>query len=213
MGGNVIKANDKLLHVFGLANKKFFSSALQTPEITIQSAGRRSVFGWCSNEMIWKSKRGNGFFEINISAEYLARPVIDIIGTLLHEMAHLYCSQNGIRDCSSNQYHNKHFKTAAEMAGLMVSRSDKRGWSETEVSQDTKIWIESLSLDERYFSIYRSIYDESEDVPEGEEKEPRKKGSKLKKWSCDCTNIRCATKLKAICVNCKKPFIKEKDED
>ena len=30
--------------------------------------------------------------------------------------------------------------------------------------------------------------------------------SKMKKWSCNCTNIRCATNLQAYCTNCNSDF-------
>jgi len=31
--------------------------------------------------------------------------------------------------------------------------------------------------------------------------------SKLKKWSCGCTNVRCAVELRAWCCRCGKPFV------
>ena len=31
--------------------------------------------------------------------------------------------------------------------------------------------------------------------------------SKLKKWSCDCTNVRCAVELHAKCLRCGKIFV------
>lgn len=47
MGGNVVLASEKLLMVFNLANQRFFSSSLEVPEITIQTAGKKRAYGWC----------------------------------------------------------------------------------------------------------------------------------------------------------------------
>ena len=33
-----------------------------------------------------------------------------------------------------------------------------------------------------------------------------KSKSKMKKWSCNCTNVRCATNLQAYCTNCNSDF-------
>lgn len=218
MSGNVIRTADKLLYVFNKANELFFSSGLEAPEITIQSAGRsKMTFGWCSTSPIWRTKKNNhGLYEINICPEYFTRPFHEVITTLLHEMAHLYNFQNNIKDCTVNQYHNKKFIYAAEKAGLMVEKTERRGFSKTTARPGTLKWIESLGLDEKYFSTYRAggvdLEEDPEADPEGEPEVKKKKGSKLKKWSCACTNIRCATKLNALCKNCGKPFEKQESE-
>ncbi len=37
-------------------------------------------------------------------------------------------------------------------------------------------------------------------------KPPKRPGSKLKKWSCGCTNVRVAVELDALCRRCGRPF-------
>ena len=52
--------------------------------------------------------QNEGFYEINICAEHLARPFEQVAETLLHEMVHLYNLQIGVQDTSRNgTYHNK----------------------------------------------------------------------------------------------------------
>jgi len=119
--------------VFDLLNAEFFESALSRPTITIQSTPK--AYGHFSlREDTWISKLG-GTHEINIGAGTLSRPIEEVAATLLHEMVHYYNYEMGIQDCSrGNTYHNRRFKEAAEARGLIVTHSDKYGWSHTSPS-------------------------------------------------------------------------------
>ena len=119
--------------VFDLLNAEFFESTLSRPTITIQSTPK--AYGHFSlREDTWISKLG-GTHEINIGAGTLSRPIEEVAATLLHEMVHYYNYERGIQDCSrGNTYHNRRFKEAAEARGLIVTHSDKYGWSHTSPS-------------------------------------------------------------------------------
>lgn len=119
--------------VFDLLNAEFFESELSRPTITIQSTPK--AYGHFSlREDTWVSTLG-GTHEINIGAGTLSRPIEEVAATLLHEMVHYYNYQMGIQDCSrGNTYHNRRFKEAAEAHGLIVSHSDRYGWSHTSPS-------------------------------------------------------------------------------
>ena len=119
--------------VFDLLNEEFFESQLSRPTITIQSTPK--AYGHFSlREDTWVSKLG-GTHEINIGAGTLARPIEEVAATLLHEMVHYHNHITGIQDCSrGNTYHNRKFKDAAEARGLIVTHSDKYGWSHTSPS-------------------------------------------------------------------------------
>ena len=119
--------------VFDLLNAEFFESTLSRPTITIQSTPK--AYGHFSlREDTWISKLG-GTHEINIGAGTLSRPIEDVAATLLHEMVHYFNYEQGIQDCSrGNTYHNRRFKEAAEARGLIVTHSDKYGWSHTSPS-------------------------------------------------------------------------------
>lgn len=218
MGGNVTEALKELLRVFHAANRAFFRKKIITPEITIQSAGRLAAYGWCTVYKVWEGKNG-GNWEINISAEYLARPTCEIICTLIHEMVHLYNLQNGVKDCSSNQYHNKHFKKMAERACLIVSRIDPFGWASTTMHPEAKKWLTGLFVNDEAFSVYRrgSRSSPGDNKAAGGDNngvkptKPKGPGSKMKKWSCGCTNVRCAIELEATCIKCGNGFKKQEN--
>ena len=116
--------------VFDLLNAEFFESELSRPTITIQSTPK--AYGHFSlREDTWVSKLG-GTHEINIGAGTLSRPIEEVAATLLHEMVHYHNYLHGVQDCSrGNTYHNRKFKAAAEERGLIVTHSDKYGWSHT----------------------------------------------------------------------------------
>ena len=103
--------------IFDLLNREFFESTLSRPTITIQSTPK--AYGHFSlNSDTWISKLG-GTHEINIGAGTLARPIENVVATLLHEMVHYFNHINGVQDCSrGNTYHNGKFRRAAEERGL-----------------------------------------------------------------------------------------------
>lgn len=125
------RAAGYLNKIFDILNAEYFENALSRPTITIQSTPK--AYGHFSlREDTWISKAG-ATHEINIGAGTLARPIEEVAATLLHEMVHYYNYINGIRDCSrGGTYHNKRFKEAAEARGLIISHSQRYGWSHTE---------------------------------------------------------------------------------
>lgn len=120
--------------IFDLLNEEFFENALSRPTITIQSTPK--AYGHFSLKAdTWISKLG-GTHEINIGAGTIARPIEEVVTTLLHEMVHYFNYENGIQDCSrGGTYHNSKFKKAAESRGLIVSYSKKYGWAITSPSE------------------------------------------------------------------------------
>jgi hypothetical protein len=125
------RAAGYLNKIFDLLNEAFFESALSRPTITIQSTPR--AYGHFSlRDDTWVSKTG-ATHEINIGAGTLARPIENVCATLLHEMCHYWNYVRGVQDCSrGGTYHNKRFKEAAEARGLVITHSERYGWSHTE---------------------------------------------------------------------------------
>lgn len=161
---------EELYRAFDHFNNTFAENKLPKVVITIQESGRRNAYGWFGNGFWTDRLAGDSVPEINLSAEYLSRGPNGLLETLLHEMAHLWnATVANVRDCSGGQYHNKHFKSAAERFGLKVERDGKRGWaytSLTDVSEDaiTKLKPKSelykglrrktiRKSDDRYFSL------------------------------------------------------------
>ena len=120
--------------IFDLLNAEYFENELSRPTITIQSTPK--AYGhFTLRDDTWTSTIGNTH-EINIGAGTLARPIEDVVATLLHEMVHYYNYERGVQDCSrGNTYHNRKFKAEAEARGLVVEHSDRYGWNRTSPSE------------------------------------------------------------------------------
>ena len=135
LAGYLEKLYDKL-------NDHFFDGQLDRPVITIQSTPR--AFGHFTLYDAW-SVKGEGRKEINIGAGTLDRPIEYTVATVLHEMAHQFAQEvENIQDCSrGGTYHNKEFKRIAESHGLICTRTEKYGWSNTSaiLSDELLQWI------------------------------------------------------------------------
>ena len=116
--------------VFKLINEEYFNNELEVPTITIQSTV--GAYGHVSVNKVWHNDTV-ATHELNLSADYLNRPIENIVATLIHEGCHLYALQNNIKDTSNRGiYHNKRFKALAEERGLQISRHETYGWTITE---------------------------------------------------------------------------------
>jgi hypothetical protein len=74
----------------------------------------------------------------------MSRSPEGILETLLHEMAHLKNAVADVRDCTSGQYHNKHFKKTAEEFGLIVERTGNKGYAYTKLGKEADTAIKKL---------------------------------------------------------------------
>ena len=196
--------------VFDLLNAEYFENALSRPTITIQSTPR--AYGHFSlREDTWVSKLG-GTHEINIGAGTLARPIENVVATLLHEMVHYFNYENGVQDCSrGNTYHNKHFKSAAEAHGLCVSHSEKYGWSHTEPSDSLLDFIiendlTDILLNRNEFSGFRVT---GTGAHCGTTIGAPPRTSSTRKYICPCCvmSVRATRIVRIACMDCDSPMI------
>jgi hypothetical protein len=92
----------------------------------------------------WRTNE-EAFSEIAFNLEYFTTPE-ELLGTLLHEVAHSLNHANGIADCSSNQYHNAKFKKQAEELGLKTEKT-KKGYGQTSLTEfGAKRWAKALKI-------------------------------------------------------------------
>lgn len=232
------KMTTELNKLFLIFNEHFYNGELTIPVISIQSCAKnRRTLGWCSTKKVWRNidelscGRGaitvsqledGGYYEVGISAEYLWRGVEGICGTLLHEMVHLYCLENDIKDTSrGNAYHNKTYKEVAESHGLIIGYDKAIGWSLTSLSEETRKFIKGIA-DEKIFEVGRAHSllmdrkggngEDGEDGEDGEGKigidgEPIKKSSTRRYVCPNCHTIVRATKdVHIICGVCHADF-------
>lgn len=119
---------------FNTFNMVYYEGVLPNVVITIQS--RPKSYGYITVNKIWEDSVDN-YHEINISAEYLNRPIENVLATLQHEMVHLYCIVVGIADTSKGgRYHNKNFKIEAEKRGLHIEYDKYVGYSRTTPTEE-----------------------------------------------------------------------------
>lgn len=171
-------------YLYGWADRfnTHFSLNLTTPAIGIDQIPPRKLGTY---------RAANGFGiddEVVINARHLHRPVADVLRTLLHEMLHQWQHHHG--QPSSGNYHNDEFQAKARELGIPC---DAKGHDLGTIA--------GSPLDE-LLKTY-GIHSDTE-IKAAPDKEPR---SKLKKWSCGCTNVRCAVDLRARCERCDRPFL------
>lgn len=121
------RAVGQLEKIYFHLNEDFFEGSLPTPIITVMS--KPGTMGHCSVTRVWRRKDDNAY-ELNIAAEVLNYPIEDTLDTMIHEMVHLYCRENGIKETSRNgMYHNGRFKAEAEKRGLDCYKCGQYGWN------------------------------------------------------------------------------------
>jgi hypothetical protein len=204
----------------------FVSGIRITP--TIQSRGRRKTYGHMSISPNWTDlMTGEKSHELNISAEALARPSIDIAATILHELCHAKNIELGIVDVSANgTYHNKKFLTAAVENGLQCndcvaemnadaiataegnapikpnelhSKTIGHGHTSFTSEERERVLLELQPKDEPFRFIRDALASK-----------PKAAATRMLKWVCEpsgeCTTIRCATTVSAHCLICDEDF-------
>lgn len=166
--------------VFKLINSEYFDNELEMPTITIQSTV--GAYGHVTTSKVWKTESGKASYELNIGADYLDRPIENIVATLIHEGCHLYAMQNGIKDTSNRGvYHNKRFKALAEDRGLIIEKHSRYGWTITTPSEANGTPVKPTAP---------------------------KKGNSIK-WICPCCGaiVRSTKILNIVCGDCNEKFI------
>ena len=204
------RAAGYLNKIFDLLNEEFFENALSRPTITIQSTPK--AYGHFSlREDTWVSKLGSTH-EINIGAGTLARPIENIVATLLHEMVHYYNYINGIQDCSrGNTYHNKRFKAAAEARGLTVAHSERYGWSHTSPGEELLDFVLENGLTDILINRneFTGFQITGTGAHSGTTITPPRKTSSTRKYICPCcgNSVRATKLVNIACLDCEEQML------
>ncbi len=187
-----------------MSNDRFYGGELQNPIITVSPDNTsKGSYGWCTSQKVWvvknhKEESNNGFYEINICAEYLARPFTEICETLFHEMVHLYNLQIDVKDTSRNGwYHNKKFMIEAEKRGLNVEKDTKYGWAKTSLNPEAQALVDSLGGND--FMLYRSSFP----------KICKNSKSSSRKYICPSCGliIRATKEVHVSCIDCNMELV------
>ena len=197
--------------IFDLLNQEFFDGVLPRPTLTIQSTPK--AYGHFSlNKDTWISKLG-GTHEINIGAGTLARPIEEVVATLLHEMIHYFNFIMGIQDCSrGNTYHNRRFKEAAEARGLIITHSEKYGYAHTAPSDELLEFCLRFGLTEILINRNEQTYFRvggGSGAHNGASGTVTPRTSSTRKYICPCCrmSVRATRTVRIACIDCGEQMI------
>lgn len=182
---------------FELFNKEFFNDSLTIPVISIE----RMAITTLGQYYIERNGFGaNNHIKISRHIVIKGEPTIVILSILLHEMIHQW--QHEVRKIKINNYRNYHdveFRLKASNLGIPCDQSGHT----IEIRQDSP-FVNFLRKNGLFEGTVGFVFNKAENADSNVEKV----GSKLKKYSCGCTNIRVASKdFKAKCLNCFNEFL------
>lgn len=198
-----------LVKIFKTINERYFNGELEIPTLTVQSS--KTAYGYVTTSKVWLAGEDKFTYELNIGAEYLARPIENICATLIHEGIHLYCLKNGIKDTSNRGiYHNKHFRDIAVTKDLEIEHHSKYGYSITKPTIELVTFCEEMGFED--IQIQRGGGFDLSLISKGTTPKTSPKTSSTRKYQCPkCKNSVRATKdLSIICGDCRISFVKVK---
>lgn len=109
-----------LYKAFDLFNENYFDNELPYPFITLQKK-RANNYGHFVVEPTWFNQQTEEErYEINLNSINCKREPEKVLGTLLHEMAHMYCTLYEIKDVKSNK-HTELYRDVCLTHGLIVN--------------------------------------------------------------------------------------------
>lgn len=204
--------------MFDLFNAHFYNAEMIRPAISVSPDGGRGAYGWCSVYEIWEGD-GEAHREINITAEYINRPISEVAATMLHEMAHLYNLTHGIKDVSNNgYYHNKKFKETAEAHGLHIEHHNTYGWTVTTLAEDIADWLAQQPGMDDFTASRKTVFQIKTKTDDGEDDgngimptvnigRTNSKNRSIKYVCPHCrTIIRATRQVNVVCGDCNVPF-------
>lgn len=208
------RAVGQLEKIYNTLNTDLFGGALPVPIITVQS--KPGTYGHCTTSKVWKNKDSQQY-EMNIAAEMLSVEIEEVLDTLIHEMVHLYCRENGIQEVSrGGKYHNGKFKALAEEKGLVCYKAGQYGWN-TQGHDNDKLTEMALEKGWSEIKISRGWYQRIS-VPAGGtqsssgaamQPEGGKRPSSTRKYQCPCckNSVRATKTVNLICGDCMEKMV------
>ena len=193
-----------LSKMYDFFNEKLFSGELIKPMITINPDERNKSYGWITRDRLWKeSEKDEGMYEINLSAQYLNRPISETAATLIHEMCHQWARVNNFKDTTRlGSFHNKLFRQIAEDHGLNVEFNHGHGWSVTKLDKSTERLLQDFIEKNPNQFVYRVM----------PIKPKRVRNVSVRKYVCpECeSSVRATKAVNLVCGDCMRRLQEEK---
>jgi predicted SprT family Zn-dependent metalloprotease len=118
---------DRLQQAYDHFNNLLFSRTLPNALITLQR--RKGTYGYFAGAR-FRHEDGRQADEIALNpATFMQRPVKDILGTLVHEMVHLWQHHHGTS--GRGRYHNREWADRMKSIGLQPTDNGAEGGKET----------------------------------------------------------------------------------
>lgn len=200
--------------IFRQINADSFHGEVEEPIITIQTTP--GAYGHVTVGKTWK-KGEEWRHELNIAADWLDRPIENVVATMIHEMVHLLNIQRGVQDCSrGDTYHNRKFKEEAEKHMLHIDKDERYGWTVTSPTDELLEYIllqgwEDLEMSRGFHGAFvgstgGKAAGGSSGVPIGVSKP---KGSNSRRYVCPGCGaiVRTTRDMDIICKPCMLDFV------
>jgi hypothetical protein len=150
----------------------------------------------------YRSKSGIGFSNLITLNIVLINNKTMMAAVLFHEMVHEYQDLYDPRPTRTRPYHDVRFRQVSEPYAPTNSRGHFMGITEEFVAIITASGL--VEHVERRLIIGSAALEELLLNPKPGKRQAQP--TKMKKWSCGCTNVRCAVGLNAICGKCGEKF-------
>lgn len=192
---------EKLYKWVDMFNRDFFKDQpADLPVLTFERARVNNLGSYRIGRNDWGVKE-----QININQVYIERSFHDVLGTLIHELLHSWEYKYLPEELrTKNWYHQKTFRLKLAEFGILCN---EKGCHEGYIADGkfmTYLKANGVSFDD--LPDYQEVKDGSKVIFPIMPKKKAKGKSKLKKWSCGCTNIRAAVEIDATCNKCENKF-------
>lgn len=193
--------------MFRALNADSFGGEIDEPIITLKKTP--AAYGHVTVSETWLVK-GEGVKELNISTNYLRRPIEEIVATMLHEMTHLYNMQKGVKDTSRGySYHNEKFRDEAQKHMISIEKDDKYGWTITKPTDELLEYILEKGWSEIDMNEGIDLADLFGGMGKGGKPTPTKGKSNSRKYQCPkCKmSVRATKTVNIMCGDCNETMI------
>jgi hypothetical protein len=184
-GWNYAEASRVLYGWYDQISARFFAEGLPAPVLSFKRKRGRQLGHYVNgrNEIGVQEN-------INISANHLQDPLADVLETLAHEMVHSWQRNHG--KPGKRNYHNAECRKKMDEIGIPCDQ-----------------WGCGLGMKDPFVSFLREhgVQAEMRLVLPQEVCMAARSSSRLKKWSCGCTNVWAAVRVAARCTLCENGFV------
>lgn len=187
---------------FDTLNEHYFDGMLSKSVVTITPTP--GAYGHYTPRKVWVSGE-ESYHEINLGAEDINRPIEHVIATMVHEMVHQFCDEQGIKDTSrKGVYHNRRFREEATKRGLLIERDATHGWTITEPAESLRLLVAGGVFEQVEADLHRLG---SASSRKGGAKNSSDAADAPKRWhryTCpECGRwVRARDEMRVICMDC-----------